>query len=549
MDPQPPKPSASSSRSSRIEEAASSPSPSSQPTASDDLALTQEGPEQDTSVTRALEPSECIPTQKGVTEALSEGAGGGKLSESKDQKLKQLGEFRLIKVLGSGGMGAVYKARQISLDRDVALKVLPKHLVGNKTFVERFKREARLMAKLDHPNILHCYGSGEDHGFHFLAVEYGEAGSMQHWLNKLGKLEVGDALHAVIACARALEYAHEQGLIHRDIKPDNILLTAGGVVKLADLGLAKAITEDAGLTRTGTAAGTPLYMSPEQARDVKRVDARSDIYSLGCMLYCFLAGRPPFQGETLVEINEAKEKGKYPPSRRFNPNVPERLDLYIDKMLAKLPEYRYSNCSELIKDLEGLDLANSNLSFLGKSVSGTTSRSPVSTPPKKSMTKTMPTSIPSAASNIQAEDPNIWYVSYMTKKGMLVTNKMTTAQVQELIRDRDFDPKAQASHRLKGGFRSVATYPEFEPALRGRLVQAKADRKAAKFKSMYGQIEKEQERLERRRWFRNLFRGTMGWVTFLIYITLIGGAVYVVYLLFRFGLAYVIRKLEGMTQE
>ncbi len=547
MDREPPKPSAPSS-SSPIEEPASSPPPSSQATASDALAHTQSGPEQVTSATRALEPGESAPTQKSVTEGLGQEAVGAKSSDSKE-KLTQLGEFRLIKVLGSGGMGAVYKARQTSLDRDVALKVLPKHLVGNKTFVERFKREARLMAKLDHPNILHCYGSGEDHGFHFLAVEYGEAGSMQHWLNKLGKLEVGDALHVVLACARALEYAHEQGLIHRDIKPDNILLTAGGVVKLADLGLAKAITEDAGLTRTGTAAGTPLYMSPEQARDVKRVDARSDIYSLGCMLYCFLAGRPPFQGETLVEINEAKEKGKYPPSRRFNPNVPERLDLYIDKMLAKQPEYRYATCTELIKDLEGLDLASPSIGFLGKSVSASATRSSISTPSRKALSQTVPTTTPSAAPGTQVEDPNIWYVTYMTKKGNLVTNKMSTAQVQELIRDKDFDRRAQASHHLKTGFRSIATYPEFEPALRGRLVQAKADRKAAKFKSMYGQIEKEQERLERRRWFRNLFRGTMGWATFLIYVAALGAVGYVVYLLIRYGFAWLQKKWDKMTQE
>jgi serine/threonine-protein kinase len=545
MDPQPPKRS-TSPPSSPTEELPLSQSFGAQPTASEALAHTESGPVMETSAPDAEPSPEIAPTQKGVTVDLGVGA---KPPDSKETKLKQLGKYRLIKILGSGGMGAVYKARQIDLDRDVALKVLPKHLIGNKTFVERFKREARLMAKLDHPNILHCYEVNEDHGFHYMAVEYGEAGSMQQWLNKLGKLELGDALHVILACARALEYAHEQGMIHRDIKPDNILLTAGGVVKIADLGLAKAITEDAGLTRTGTAAGTPLYMSPEQARDVKRVDARSDIYSLGCMLYCFLAGRTPFQGETLVEINESKEKGKYPPSRRFNPNVPERLDLYIDKMLAKQPEYRYSTCSELIKDLEGLDLAYPDLSFVGKTVSATATRHTGFSPPRKNLAKTVPTSTPSAASSIQEEDPNIWYVTYMTKKGDLVTNKLTTAQVQELIRDKDFDRRAQASHYLKTGFRSIATYPEFEGALRGRLVQAKADRKAAKFKTIYGQIEKEQDQLERRRWLRNLFRGTMGWATLLIYLAAIGAVGYVVYLLIRYGFAWLQKKWDKMTQE
>jgi serine/threonine-protein kinase len=505
------------------------------------LGATQASSELSGSADVPTQSPEKAATQGDLTRTSAEAPA--KASTPKEHKLTQLGEYRLIKALGQGGMGAVYKARQISLDRDVALKVLPKHLVGNKTFVERFQREARLMAKLDHPNILHCYGVSEDHGFQYMAMEYGEAGSMQQWLNKLGKLEVGDALHVVLACARALEYAHEQGLIHRDIKPDNILLTAGGVVKLADLGLAKALSEDIGLTRTGTAAGTPLYMSPEQARDVKRVDCRSDIYSLGCMLYCFLAGRTPFQGETLVELNEAKEKGKYPPARRFNPHVPERLDLFIDKMLAKQPEHRYQTCTELIKDLESLQAANPGLSFLGKSVSV------IAASPRKELARTTPTSVPSQPSVPGMEDPNIWYITYMTKKGNLVTNKMTTAQVQELIKDRDFDAQAQASHRLKGGYRSIATYPEFEQALRGRLVQAKADRKAAKFQSMYKQIEKEQADLERWRWFRNLFRSTMGWVTLLIWVAVLGGAGYLAYLLIRYGFRWLIKKLESMEKE
>jgi serine/threonine-protein kinase len=539
MENQPPKSTSSSSPS------ISSPpkSAAEQPTTAGDIGPTQSDPPSAADI--PTQSPEDAATQGGATRTVGEAPT--KAHASKEHKLTQLGEYRLIKALGAGGMGAVYKARQISLDRDVALKVLPKHLVGNKVFVERFQREARLMAKLDHPNILHCYGVSEDHGFQYMAMEYGEGGSMQQWLNKLGKLEVGDALHVVLACARALEYAHSQDLIHRDIKPDNILLTGGGVVKLADLGLAKALSEDTGLTRTGTAAGTPLYMSPEQARDVKRVDGRSDIYSLGCMLYCFLAGRPPFQGETMVELNEAKEKGKYPPSRRFNPHVPERLDLFIDKMLAKQPEHRYQTCTELIKDLESLQMANSGLSFLGKPITASPKSSSVS--PKKELSRTTAISSPPQPSSAGVEDPNIWYVTYMTKKGDLVTNKMNTAQLMELVKDRDFDPKAQASHRLKGGYRSIATYPEFEQVLRGRLVQAKADREAAKFQSMYKQIEKEQAQLERWRWFRNMFRSTMGWFTFLIWVAGIALVGFGAYLLIKYGFRKLINKLESMTQE
>src|SRR5262249_4383203 len=157
---------------------------------------------------------------------------------------------------------------------------LPKMLAANKDFVARFHREAKLMAKIDHPNVLRCYAFGEDKGTHYFAMEYVDGGSMEGWVRRVGRLSVGDALHIVLACANALAHAHELGLIHRDIKPDNILLTSKGVVKVADLGLAKATQEDLGLTKTGTGAGTPLYMSPEQCSDVKHVDARTDIYSL-----------------------------------------------------------------------------------------------------------------------------------------------------------------------------------------------------------------------------------------------------------------------------
>src|SRR6516164_4367326 len=240
-------------------------------------------------------------------------AAGEPGQDADEQSLRtSLRDFRLIKKLGEGGMGKVYKAQQISLDRVVAVKVPFKHLVKDQSFVQRFYREARIMARLDHPHILRCYGVGEENGWHYLAMEFIDGASMQSWLEKVGKLSVGDALHVAIATGHALQHAHEQDMIHRDIKPDNILVTNKGVVKVADMGLAKALTDDLSLSRTGTGAGTPHYMAPEQARDAKHVDNRSDIYALGCMLYCFLAGKPPFAAETYMELILSKEKGKYP---------------------------------------------------------------------------------------------------------------------------------------------------------------------------------------------------------------------------------------------
>src|SRR5262249_32437964 len=175
----------------------------------------------------------------GPVSGLNKGSAAGKTAV--------LGDFRLVKKLGVGGMGQVFKGRQISLDRDVAVKVLSKQLAGNPAFVQRFYREARIMARLDHPHIVRCYGVGEAFGWHYVAMEYLDGGSMQDQLKKLGKLSLGDALHVILACAHALQHAHELEMIHRDIKPDNILLTGKGVVKVADLGLAKALSEELNL--------------------------------------------------------------------------------------------------------------------------------------------------------------------------------------------------------------------------------------------------------------------------------------------------------------
>jgi serine/threonine-protein kinase len=259
-------------------------------------------------------------------------------------------------------MGNVYKARQISRNRDVALKVLFRHLADQPALLQRFHREAELMTRLDHPHLLRGYEVGEDQGWHYLAMECVEGGSLQVWLGQLGKFPIADAVHVALACARALQYAHDRNLVHRDVKPDNILLSARGVVKVADLGLAKA-QDDLSVTRTGTAAGTPLYMAPEQAVDAKRVDGRSDLYSLGCVFYTLLTGRPPFRGTSVVDLIQAKERGAFPAARRFTPQVPERLELVLDRMLARAPEQRYQTAAELAEDLEGQALAGDRLSF------------------------------------------------------------------------------------------------------------------------------------------------------------------------------------------
>jgi serine/threonine-protein kinase len=484
------------------------------------------------------------------------GAGPGSQPAAKTKKIEKLGDYKLIKRLGAGGMGEVYKGFQESLERDVAIKVLFKHLAANKDFVERFQREARIMAKLDHPNIMRCYGVGEESGFHYFAMEFVDGGSMQDVLDKHGRLKVGDAVHVMLACARALQHAHELNMIHRDIKPDNILVTRKGVIKVADMGLAKAHGENLNLTRTGTGAGTPVYMSPEQARDAKHVDHRSDIYSLGCMFYAFLAGKPPFSGDTYVELFEAKEKGKFEPARKSNIEIPERLDLMIDKMVAKKPEHRYQTCTELIRDLEGLGLANTTLSFIDDKPTAVTSPakpgpSQLATRPQAANTpatkgpKTTAGAAPKQGGAKTEVSRDTWYLSYHTRDGKLLRRKLTTDQIRDLMRDPDFDLRAQASHDPKEGYRALATYPEFEHVLRGRLERARADRKTAKFKDMYKQLEKEEIQRKRWRWFRDLYRGAASWTMFLIYLGVLAVVAVGGYFLVRILIDFIAAKMNA----
>jgi serine/threonine-protein kinase len=467
------------------------------------------------------------PTQQMVAND-SESATPALAEEAKvNQAATTLKDFRLLQKLGEGGMGAVYKAHQISLDRVVAVKVPFRHLAKDASFVGRFYREARVMARLDHPHILRCYSVGEENGWHYLAMEFIDGASMQSWLEKLGKLSVPDALHVTLACAHALQHAHDQGMVHRDIKPDNILVTTKGIVKVADMGLAKALEDDLGLSRTGTGAGTPHYMAPEQAQDAKHVDGRSDIYALGSMLYCFLTGRPPFKGDTYVELLMEKQKGKHTPARRVNPDVPERLDLMIDKMLAAKPEHRYKSCAELIRDLEALHLASETLSFIPGAVvppvraMGQPTK-PVASKPTQVAAKSPAGTAPAAAGQAVAKAGDVWYLRSVTEKGKVVKRKLTTAQIINLIKEKDFDIDCEASRTLKGPYRNLNYYREFQHALTGRLAQAKADKKTAEYKNMYENVLKDEHAFYRRRWLKNMFRSATGLVSFLIFLAILG---------------------------
>jgi serine/threonine protein kinase len=219
----------------------------------------------------------------------------------RDLSGKVLGDFRLIRKLGEGGMGQVYLAEQISLRRRVAVKLLRSDLAGQEVSLKRFRAEAKIVAQLNHPNIVQVYAFGESEGVHYMAMEYVDGRNLRDYLRRHGPAPVALVLHIVQQVALALQRASELGLVHRDIKPENILLTRRGEVKVADFGLSRMIQgeEAQRLTQTGTTLGTPLYMSPEQVEG-RPLDCRSDIYSLGVTCYHLLAGRPPFEGRECV---------------------------------------------------------------------------------------------------------------------------------------------------------------------------------------------------------------------------------------------------------
>ncbi|MBI3270917.1 MAG: serine/threonine protein kinase [Planctomycetes bacterium] len=267
----------------------------------------------------------------------------------------QIAGYRLLHKIGHGSMGAVYKAIQCSMDRPVALKVLRPALAQNRKFVERFFREARAVARLNHPNIVQGIDVGESNGVHYFVMEYLDGYNVGTHLERGGAMEEKRAAHIVLQIARALEHAQEHGMIHRDVKPDNILVTRAGVAKLCDLGLAKLLdrpTADA--TDPGASMGTPNYISPEQARGEANVDIRTDIYSLGGTLYHMLTGQVPFPLENAMEVISKHLTEAPPPPRAIQPTVSAELDFVVARMMSKDRALRHPTPAALVADLQAV---------------------------------------------------------------------------------------------------------------------------------------------------------------------------------------------------
>jgi serine/threonine protein kinase/Flp pilus assembly protein TadD len=259
--------------------------------------------------------------------------------------------YTLERALGRGGMATVYLARDLKHDRSVALKVLLPELAAS-LGPDRFQREIKLAARLQHPHILTVHDSGETAGQLWFTMPYIEGESLRDRLRRERQLPVEDTLRITREAAAALDYAHRHGVIHRDIKPENILLTAEGDTLVADFGIARALGADEHLTQTGMSVGTPAYMSPEQASGDKAVDARTDIYSLGCVLYEMLSGEPPYTGPTAQVIIMKRFTEPVPSVRKARPSVPEAVEQAVQKALAPIPADRYATAAEFGRALQ-----------------------------------------------------------------------------------------------------------------------------------------------------------------------------------------------------
>lgn len=265
---------------------------------------------------------------------------------------QQIPGYKILGKLGAGAMATVFKARQLSLDRLVAIKVLPRKYSENKQFIERFYAEGKSAAQLNHPHIVQAYDVGQAGEYHYFVMEFVDGRTVYDDIVKNKRYSERDAVDVAIQVAEALAHAHAKGLVHRDVKPKNVMLTKDGVVKLADMGLARAISDkEAAEAEQGKAFGTPYYISPEQIRGELKIGPPADIYSLGATLYHMVTGNVPFDGKNPSAVMHKHLKAELVPPDHANPKLSAGVSEVIEMMMAKSPRDRYQSCDDLLTDL------------------------------------------------------------------------------------------------------------------------------------------------------------------------------------------------------
>jgi serine/threonine protein kinase len=345
-----------------------------------------------------------------------------------EQHPSQLGAYDVVSKIAEGGMGTVYKARDRRTGEVVAVKVISPGTSRNPTVLQRFEREFTAARVLEHPNVVRAIEYCGTGPHPFLVMEFVDGESIGQRVERAGVMSEDEAVRLIGQVCDGLQRAHKQGLIHRDVKPDNILVTRDGVAKLTDMGLVKDVDGDTNLTKTGRGLGTPHYMAPEQFRNAKGVDARGDVYSLGATLYCMVTGQVPFAQSNPLDCWMKKIRNEFPPPREFNPALSERVDWAIRRAMSAEPASRPASCREFFEDLTG--------------------QSRGSGPVK---------------AGAAAAAADTWYMVYRDENGQPHTVKGTTQSIRDALRDNLLgDPAAILVGRSKTGqFIPLTSAPEF----------------------------------------------------------------------------------------
>jgi serine/threonine-protein kinase len=386
--------------------------------------------------------------------------------------VRSLGEYRILRRLGEGGMGAVYLGYHEGQSQQVAIKVLNDQLASNQGYVDRFYREAKSGALLSHPNIVRTLNVGQDRATlkHYLVLEFVDGPSAHALLDTRGPLPVGDVVHIGLDVARALEHAHSRNVVHRDIKPDNVLITRSGVSKLVDLGLARRTDEASHLTAARQGFGTTHYMPYEQAINAKHADGRSDIYALGATLYHLVTGQVPFPGDNHLDVVEKKNFGEFLPASALIPAVPPALDHILARMLARQPRDRYQTASELIIDLERSRLAAPVPSFADPDQARQDPWVQACLASSAEPTRLDPEAPPGPAVKLAGAD-DVWQLRFRNRTGRTVRAELTTRQILQRLRAGRMPAKVAARRPDQDGYQPLAVYPEFRSVRPARKVR------------------------------------------------------------------------------
>jgi serine/threonine protein kinase len=383
---------------------------------------------------------------------------------------RSMGRYRILRELGNGGMSAVYLGFDPDERRPVALKVLADHLSHDRASTARFLREAKIGKTIRFAHVVRTFAAERDvqSGRHFLVLEYVDGPSCQFLLDRTGPLAVRDAARIALDIAMALEHLHGRRLVHRDIKPGNILITTSGVAKLSDLGLVKHLDEDSDLTAVHQGFGTSWYMPFEQMQNAKLVDGRSDIFALGATLYHLLTGTVPFPGHDHHEVAALKDRGEFVPASAWNSAVPPDLDGILARMMAREPRDRFPTATDLVVALERSQLADQLPSFVDLELAlqdpEARARLDSSNQPTSPDLRLNPT--PADVSNdtplpADAASGNLWQVRFQDSNGQSFLRRATVNQILHGLREGYWPEGVEAARGQNGRFRPIEAYPEF----------------------------------------------------------------------------------------